>query len=148
MDGYRDAITRKDRPLWLVEMQMEMDQHVEIRTWDLVEIPEGRKEIGCQWVYAMKTMPEGEFEKYKAHIIMQGFTQHPGHFEVGHDVFVFVCLEARSFSSSFIKLQCLASCVSSLSFLLIFSGVSLNEDYVVLHIMSLCNQSNSPSAIA
>ena len=34
--------------------------------------------IGCQWVYAIKTKPDGEFEKAKARIVAQGFTQRPG----------------------------------------------------------------------
>ena len=34
--------------------------------------------IGCQWVYAVKTKPDGKFEKAKARIVAQGFTQRPG----------------------------------------------------------------------
>ena len=39
---------------------------------------ERRKEIGCRWVYTIKTTPEGKFEKAKAQIVAQGFTQRPG----------------------------------------------------------------------
>ena len=34
--------------------------------------------IGCRWVYAVKTKPDGEFEKAKGRIVTQGFTQRPG----------------------------------------------------------------------
>ena len=77
-DRYKDVLAREDKPLWIAVMQAEMDRHTEIRTWELVDIPEGRKEIGCRWVYTVKTIPEGEFEKAKAWIVAQGFTQCPG----------------------------------------------------------------------
>ena len=68
----------RDRPLWQVELQVEIDVHAKIGTWEGVELPEGKKPIGCWWVYAVKTTPEGEFEKANAGIVAQGFTQHPG----------------------------------------------------------------------
>ena len=34
--------------------------------------------ISCRWVYAIKTKTDGEFEKAKARIVTQGFTQRPG----------------------------------------------------------------------
>ena len=55
-----------------------MGQHQELRTWEITELPPGRTAIGCRWVYAIKTKPDGEFEKAKARIVAQGFTQRPG----------------------------------------------------------------------
>ena len=47
-------------------MKIEMDQHNNIGTWQLVELPTGRTAIGCRWVYAVKTTPDSDFEKAKA----------------------------------------------------------------------------------
>ena len=59
-------------------MNTEMQQHKEIGTWDLVQLPTGRTAIGCRWVYAVKTTPSSEFDIAKARLVAQGFTQRPG----------------------------------------------------------------------
>ena len=59
-------------------MKIEMGQHQELRTWEITELPPSRTAIGCRWVYAIKTKLDGEFEKAKARIVAQGFTQRPG----------------------------------------------------------------------
>ena len=55
-----------------------MDQHKKFGTWQLVKLPTGWTAIGCRWVYAVKTTPDGDFEKAKARLVAQGFTQRPG----------------------------------------------------------------------
>lgn len=35
-------------------------------TWDPVPFPEGRKLIGCKWVFKKKLGLDGSVEKYKA----------------------------------------------------------------------------------
>ena len=47
-------------------MQTEMNQHCEIGIWELVDLPPGHIVICCQWVYTVKTAPDGEFEDAKA----------------------------------------------------------------------------------
>src|SRR6266481_5189374 len=59
-------------------MTIEMDQHNKVGTWELVELPMGRTAIRCRWVYAVKTTLDGDFEKAKARLVAQGFTQRPG----------------------------------------------------------------------
>ena len=49
-----------------------MGQHQELRTWEITELPPGQTAIGCQWVYAVKTKPDGEFEKAKAELLLKG----------------------------------------------------------------------------
>eukprot|EP00253_Pinus_taeda_P033330 PITA_33330 len=43
--------------------------------WDLVELPVGRKPIGSKWVFKKKTNAEGKVEKYKARLVVKGYTQ-------------------------------------------------------------------------
>jgi Reverse transcriptase (RNA-dependent DNA polymerase) len=59
-------------------MQIEMDQHQEIGPWEMTELPPGRTATCCRWVFATKTKPDGQFEKAKAWVVAQGFTQRPG----------------------------------------------------------------------
>ena len=74
-ENLTEAESRSDWPIWKQAMKIEMDQHDEFGTWKLVELPMGRTAIGCRWVYAVKTTPDGDFEKAKAHLFAQGFTQ-------------------------------------------------------------------------
>jgi hypothetical protein len=60
-ENYRAAVSRDDAPIWEEAMQIEMDQHQEIGTWEMTKLPPGRTAIGCQWVFATKTKPDGQF---------------------------------------------------------------------------------------
>jgi hypothetical protein len=39
------------------------------KTWELVLLPEGKKAIGCKWVYNLN----GSISKYKARLIAKGY---------------------------------------------------------------------------
>ena len=41
------------------------------------ELPEGKKAIGCRWVYEFKQSESGGPPIYKAHLVAQGFSQVP-----------------------------------------------------------------------
>ena len=75
--NYAEAISRADAPIWELAMQSEIDQHCEIGMWELVDLPPGWDAVGCRWVYAAKIKPNREFEKGKARVVAQGFTQRP-----------------------------------------------------------------------
>eukprot|EP00253_Pinus_taeda_P004828 PITA_04828 len=47
-------------------------------TWDLVDLPVGRKPIGSKWVFKKKTNVEGKVEKYKAWLVAKGYSLVPG----------------------------------------------------------------------
>ena len=64
--SYTQAMVRTDVPIWIKVMKTEMDQHQETGIWTLVDLPPDRAVIGCQWVYAVKTHPDGTFQKAKA----------------------------------------------------------------------------------
>ena len=49
-----------------------MDSH---QTWTYILLPEGRKAIGCKWVFKVKYHPDGSIERYKARLVAQGFSQ-------------------------------------------------------------------------
>ncbi|CAK9803102.1 Retrovirus-related Pol polyprotein from transposon TNT 1-94 [Anthophora quadrimaculata] len=47
-------------------------------TWEVTELPKGRKCIGCKWVFKLKTNTEGKITRYKARLVAQGFSQKKG----------------------------------------------------------------------
>ena len=56
-------------------MQSEMKSLSDNEVWELVKLPEGRKAIGCKWIFKTKIDGEGNIERYKARLVAQGFTQ-------------------------------------------------------------------------
>jgi len=48
------------------------------RVWDLVELPNGVKAIGCKWVFKTKKDSLSNIERYKARFIAKGFTHKEG----------------------------------------------------------------------
>ena len=42
-------------------------------TYELVELPPGRKLVDCKWVFKVKTNAECEIERYKARLVAKGF---------------------------------------------------------------------------
>ena len=44
-------------------------------TWELVTLPIGKKTIGVKWVYKLKKNAKGEVERYKASLVVKGYSQ-------------------------------------------------------------------------
>ncbi|MCO5609324.1 hypothetical protein L7F22_063550 [Adiantum nelumboides] len=44
-------------------------------TWELVPLPEGKKSIGCKWVYKVKHNADGIISRYKARLVAKGYAQ-------------------------------------------------------------------------
>ena len=47
-------------------------------TWTLTLLPPHKRAVGCKWVYKVKYRSNGSIERYKAHLVAKGFTQHEG----------------------------------------------------------------------
>ena len=45
------------------------------RAWNLVQLPKGRKPVGCRWVFKIKHDANGAVERYKARLVAEGFSQ-------------------------------------------------------------------------
>ncbi|KAA0049719.1 Integrase, catalytic core [Cucumis melo var. makuwa] len=49
-----------------------------MHTWDYVDLPPGKRPIGCKWIYKIKTHSDGTIEHYKAHLVAKGYSQEYG----------------------------------------------------------------------
>ena len=47
-------------------------------TWELVPLPKDKHAIGCRWVYKIKYKADGSIERYKARLVVKGYTQQAG----------------------------------------------------------------------
>jgi hypothetical protein len=43
-----------------------------------VPLPEGKKAIGCKWVYKVKHNSDGRISRYKARLVAKGYAQTHG----------------------------------------------------------------------
>ena len=51
----------------------EVDALDDNSTWDLVQLPYGKKAIGYCWVFAMKVNSDGLVARLKAHLVAKGY---------------------------------------------------------------------------
>ena len=56
-------------------MEDEVKSMKDNEVWDLVELPEGVKPIGCKWIFKTKRDSKGNIERYKARLVAKVFTQ-------------------------------------------------------------------------
>jgi hypothetical protein len=80
--NYAEAVQKSE---WREAMAQELKALEENDTWDLAFPPEGKKIVGCRWVYKVKYKASGEIEKYKARLVAKGYTQVEG--EDFHETF-------------------------------------------------------------
>lgn len=70
-----DSLSDADE--WHKAMKKEIESHIINNTWDLVELPAGKKSIKSKWVFKRKT-DEKENVKYKARLVAKGCSQKYG----------------------------------------------------------------------
>ncbi|GJZ30303.1 putative RNA-directed DNA polymerase [Tanacetum coccineum] len=63
---------------WINAMNEELHALYENNTWELCDLPVGRKPIGSKWVYRIKYMSSGEIERFNARLVAKRFGQKEG----------------------------------------------------------------------
>ena len=49
-----------------------------MHVWELVDFPKGRKAVGSNRVFKIKTDAKGSVERFKARLVAEGFSRKPG----------------------------------------------------------------------
>jgi hypothetical protein len=70
--GVQEALSN---PKWIQAIKEEMEALLKNDTWTLVPLPEGKKAVGCKWVFSIKHKADGSIERYKARLVAKGYTQ-------------------------------------------------------------------------
>lgn len=58
---------------WICAMKEELKSIEKYNTWELVDLPDGKKPIGVKWVFKVKANPKGEIINHKPRLVANGF---------------------------------------------------------------------------
>jgi len=75
---YEEAMSRGDAMHWKRACAEELEEFARQNLFSTIPRPIGRKVIGCKWVFKTKLDAKGQVERYKARLVVQGFSQVPG----------------------------------------------------------------------
>ncbi|GJU58294.1 ribonuclease H-like domain-containing protein [Tanacetum coccineum] len=73
--NYKETINDNN---WVEAMNTEMEALHRNQTWEITNLPKGRKPIGCKWIFKIKYNFNGEIKRYKARLVAKGFSQREG----------------------------------------------------------------------
>ncbi|CAI7891849.1 unnamed protein product [Closterium sp. NIES-53] len=71
----KEALESSDAKEWKKSMESELKSIEENGTWELVELPEGRKAITSKWLFKIKSDADGKIERYKSRLVAKGYHQ-------------------------------------------------------------------------
>jgi hypothetical protein len=74
---YEEAMQVDTKKKWEQGMKEEKDSLENNQTWDLVQLPTGKRALQNKWVYKLKEEDGGE-KRYKARLVVMGFAQKKG----------------------------------------------------------------------
>lgn len=61
--SYKDAIEEEN---WRFVVEDEIVALDDLGTWTFVDLPPGKKALGCKWVFRLKFNSDGTLERHKA----------------------------------------------------------------------------------
>ncbi|CAI7757956.1 unnamed protein product, partial [Closterium sp. NIES-54] len=70
-----EALSGPQKKEWKAAMDAEFNSLIENGTWELVELPEGRRPISSKWVFKVKCGADGALERFKGRLVAKGFQQ-------------------------------------------------------------------------
>ncbi|CAI7812042.1 unnamed protein product [Closterium sp. NIES-53] len=71
----KEALESSDAEEWKKAMVSELKSIEENGTWELVELPEGRKAITSKWLFEIKSDADGKIERYRSRLVAKGYQQ-------------------------------------------------------------------------
>ena len=70
--SFQEIQSHKDKQSWLKAMHEEMNSLNNNKTYDLVELPKGKKVLKNKWMFKLKKDGD-KLVKYKARLVVKGF---------------------------------------------------------------------------
>ena len=73
-----EKLPNAEKLKWIEAADEEMKSLKDLGTWQLTELPPGKRAIGCKWVFKIKHDSEGKVDRYKARLVAKGYSQKYG----------------------------------------------------------------------
>ncbi|CAI7910015.1 unnamed protein product [Closterium sp. NIES-54] len=73
-----EALSGPDAEKWKQSVKEEYDSLLENETWELCELPPGKKTISSKLIFRHNCGPDGELTRYKLRLVAKGFQQTKG----------------------------------------------------------------------
>ena len=70
--SYEEAMASPEKEQWEAAVIAELESLMKHGTWRLEKLPDGRKAIGCKWVFALKKDKAGNIIRFKARLVTKG----------------------------------------------------------------------------
>lgn len=77
-ESISEAFSGINAEQWKKAMENEHRSLIENETWELVQLPPGRKAIANKWVFKRKLDENGNIDRYKARLVVKGCSQKEG----------------------------------------------------------------------
>lgn len=77
-ESFKEAMEDENKKDWMEAMEEEMQSLRENNTFELVKLPKGKKVLKNRWVYRVKQDEHTSQPRYKARLVVKGFTQRKG----------------------------------------------------------------------
>lgn len=77
-ESYEEAMMDNYKEEWLKAMQEELQSLHENLTYKLVVLPKGKRALKNKWMYKLKTEENNSRPRYKARLVVKGFSQKKG----------------------------------------------------------------------
>lgn len=74
-NSFEDAVSCEYSKQWKQAMDEEYKSLIKNGTWELVDLPKGKSIISNKWVYKIKKNKDDAIERFKARLVVRGFTQ-------------------------------------------------------------------------
>nr|KAJ0208085.1 hypothetical protein LSAT_V11C500252480 [Lactuca sativa] len=75
---FTEAMMSKDAPLWKETTNEKIRSIMGNGTWELSDLPKGKRHIGSKWIFMRKYHPDGSISTYKARVVVKGYRQGQG----------------------------------------------------------------------
>ena len=92
-----EALSSSHAREWKLATESEYRSLIENDTWDLVEIPEERTAVGCQWILKVKYNGEGNIVRFKSRLVARGYS-HSHEIDFNETLFFTCCAFINSYS--------------------------------------------------
>lgn len=74
----KQALHSESKKYWQEAMNDELNALVENGTWEVVSLPKGKRPIDSKWCFKIKRDSKGDIERYKARLVIKGYSQRYG----------------------------------------------------------------------